>query len=502
VRQALLDSLCLAALGTAAGLLLSRWRGGVLRTVLLPDVASGMWFADGRVLGASVVAATLAGAGAGLAPLLHARQPSLVDSLRLGGGPGASGRFGAQYALVGIQTALCMILVVGAALFVRSLMRVQSQDLGFDASRLLYITLDFRAHLPANERDAAYEAAVDRVRRVEGISRATVVAGIPFGPHDIPPVSVPGVTWPANSQLPIMYGATPDYLAAMQVGLVTGRLIDDRDGRGAPLVALVNETMARTAWPGQSAIGKCLRAGFASFPPDPSVDPSAGTPCREVVGVVRDSRARSLRPDHDEDRLMQYYLPFDQLPDAPFANEPRVLGMIVQTRGDAVAASGAIQRAIQSTAGRQLFARVRPYQSLIDPQLRSWRLGATLFSAMGGLALVIAAAGVVGVVAYLVTQRRREIGVRLALGGTRSMVAAGVIRDALRMTSLGIVIGGVAALLAGPLVASLLFETSPRDAVSVVVAAGVLAVSTVLAAAGPAWRAARVDPAITLRADG
>lgn len=505
-RQLLIESLSVAGIGTAVGLVLARWLAELLRRVLLPDVAVGATFVDRRVLVASIIVATLAGVGAGLAPLMQQRRADVADDLRAGGSHGASARFRAQYVLVGIQTALCMVLLVGAALFVRSLDRVQSQDLGFRTSTLLYATLDFREHLPASERDELYRAATERVRHVAGVARATVVAGIPFGPHNIPPVSVPGVTWPPNTQFPIMYGATPDYLAAMDVQLVAGRLITGRDLRLSPQVVLVNETMARTAWPGQSALGKCVRAGFGTVPfdpsGDPSIDPSASAPCREVVGVVRDSRARSLRPDHHEDRLMQYYVPIEQLPSAPFPDEPNIMGMIVEARGDAAASSGAVQRAIQSNASRRLFAHVRPYQDLIDPQLRSWRLGTTLFTAMGALALLIATTGLVGVVSYVVTQRSREMGVRLALGGSRSSIAGLVIRDAVRMSSAGVVAGIAGALIAGPLIAALLFQTSPRDLVSVLSAALILLGATVLAAAWPAWRATRVDPVITLRADG
>lgn len=502
VRQALTESVTLAAGGAIVGLLLSRWLSQIVRVVLLPTLAPDASIVDLRILMVSVGLATLAGVGAAVAPLLQQRRVDLVDDLRAGGGQGASGRFRTHRVLVATQTGLAMLLLVGAALFVRSLNRVQSQDLGFDTSQLLYVTLEPREHLPGDERDRLYFDAVERVRRNAEVARATVAAGIPFGPHNIPPVSVPGVAWPSGKQVPIMYGATLDYLAVMGVQLVSGRLIDERDRRGTPLVVLVNETMARAAWPGQSAIGKCVRSGFGSFPPDPDQDPSIGAPCRLVVGVVRDSRARSLRPEHDEDRLMQYYVPFEQIPAPPFPDASAVMGLVVRTRGDALSAAPAVQRAIQSSASRQIFARVRPYQDLIDPQLRTWRLGATLFSALGMLALAIATAGLVGVVSYVVTQRSREIGVRLALGGTRANVARSVVLDAVRMSAIGVTAGALAALAAGPLLASMLFRTSPRDVPSLGAAAFVLIVATVLAAAWPAWRAARVNPVIALRADG
>ena len=202
-------------------------------------------------------------------------------------------------------------------------------------------------------------------------------------------------------------------------------------------MVLVNETMARTMWPGRSAIGGCVQAGHAGDPMlgDP-MSAAASLPCRTVVGVVRDSRARSLRTEGNEAKLMQYYVPLGQAPPAPFPNIPEYHGILVRTAGEPERWVTPIQRIIQSTSSRPVYARVSPYQTLIDPQLRSWRLGATLFSAFGLLALAIAAVGLFAVVSYLVTQRTREIGVRLALGGSAGGVAGLVVRDAVRMAPL------------------------------------------------------------------
>src|SRR5262249_26446661 len=160
---------------------------------------------------------------------------------------------------------------------------VQSQDLGFSAEHLLYVTLDFHGFVPGPARDAAYVAAVDRVRSVAGVTGATVAAGIPFGPHNIPPVSVPNLSWPpTNVQIPIMYAATTDYLDIMRVRLVSGRLFSSRDTRGSAQVVLVNETLAKTAWPGTSALGKCVRVGGGGMQ-ESDENPAASQPCREVV---------------------------------------------------------------------------------------------------------------------------------------------------------------------------------------------------------------------------
>jgi predicted permease len=401
-----------------------------------------------------------------------------------------------------VQVALSFVLLVGAGLFVRSLQRVQSQDLGFSTARLLSVTLDFHGAATGAARDRIYEDMVRRVASVPGVTGVSVVQGMPFGSHNIPPIHVPGYVMPPPNmqQLPILYAATPAYLEMMGVRLVEGRLFTRADTTGTPLVVLVNETMARTMWPGRSAIGGCVQAGHASeaLGMDP-MSAAALLPCRTVVGVVRDSRARSLRTEGGEAKLPQYYVPFGQLPPAPFPNAPNVSGLLVQTAGAPERSAPAVQRVIQATSPVQVYARVRPYQSLIDPQLRSWRLGATLFTAFGILALIIASLGLFAVVSYLVRQRTREIGVRLALGGSGGRIGQLVIRDALRMTMVGGLAGMVIALAAAPTVQTLLFETSPRDPRVLGTAVVALVVVTLCAASVPAWRASRVSPMTVLR---
>ena len=186
-RQLLIESVLLAVIGAAAGLLLSRWFADIVRATLLPDLAAAENFVDRRVLLLSIVAAGSAGILAGLAPLAGVGRTTLSSQLRSGGGHGTSGRLAFQSTLVTVQVALCTLLVVGAALFVRSLQRVQSQDLGFSTAHLLYITLDFRGYVAGVERDLAYREAVAHVRSLSGVTGATVAAGIPFGPHNIPP---------------------------------------------------------------------------------------------------------------------------------------------------------------------------------------------------------------------------------------------------------------------------------------------------------------------------
>jgi predicted permease len=501
-RQALVDGVMLALAGCVLGLVLARWIADLVRITVLPNVAIAGGGVDGNVLAATVIASCLAGLAASLGPIAQLGRTDLSAELRSGGGHGASGRVMYQHLLLAVQVALSFVLLVGAGLFVRSLQRVQSQDLGFSTAHLLYVTLDFHgAPLPGPERDRIYADAMGRVAVVPGVTNATVVQGMPFGPHNIPPIHVPGYVMPPPTvqQLPIMYEATPAYLEMMGVRLVEGRLFTRADTAGTPLVVLVNETMARTMWPGRSAIGGCVQAGHG---PDLGGDPMAAAallPCRTVVGVVHDSRARSLRTEGNEARLPQYYVPVGQVPSPPIPNLPNVGGLLVRTAGDPERSIAAVQRIIQASSPVEVYARVRPYQALIDPQLRSWRLGATLFTAFGLLALGIAAVGLFAVVSYVVSQRTREIGVRLALGGSGGRVGRLVIRDALRMAAAGAIAGVAVALAGAPLAQSMLFETSARQPSVLATAVLVLLVVTVGAAAVPAWRASRVSPMTVLR---
>jgi predicted permease len=500
--QLLTESLLLALTGSAIGLLVSRWLAELIRKTLLPGVAPSERIVDPGILGATIAMACTAGVVAGCIPLVQAGRRDLVSALKTGAERGTASRAPLRAVLVGLQVALCCVLLVGAGLFQRSLQRVQSQDLGFSTSRLLYVTLDFRVNIPGPQRDELHRDAARRLTTLPGVTGASIAQATPFGNFHVPPISVPGMPEPpmVGRQMPYLYASTPDYLRMMNVKLLEGRLLTDRDVRNSPFVVLINETFAKTVWPGQTAVGKCVRAGHA---PDEAPSPMASPtlPCREIVGVVRDSRARSIRPDGNEAKFMQYYVPFEQVPSPPFANVSQVSSIIVQASGDPDRLIGPVQRLLQTSLGVPIYARVRPYQDLLDPQIRPWRLGATLFSAFALLAVGIAAVGLFGVISYLASQRTREIGVRLALGGSRAHVERVVVFDGVRMVAVGIVAGALIAFVAGPFVQPLLFQTSSRD-MTILTAAGVLLlIVAVVAAALPAWRASRVSPLVALRAE-
>ena len=500
-RQLLVEGWLLSASGAVAALLVAKWATDLVRVSLLPDLAPSERFIEPSALVVAMVAAVVAGLVAGLAPLLQGARRDVAAELQ--GGRSASGRFGVQRMLIILQVALCTVLLFGAGLFVRSLQRLEAQDLGFSTARLLLVQLEFRATLIGNERDRIYTELAQRLATLPGVNGATILQAMPFGNFNVPPISVPGMPNPPSvgGQLPYMYAATPAYLDLMGVSLREGRLFGDHDGRGTPLVVLVNETFARTVWPGQSAIGKCVRAGFDFSLGEPTPHAPETLPCRQVIGVVRDSRVRSVQPIGNEARLMQYYVPFGQQPEPFMHSASQVNAMLVRSAGDPQRIMSSVQRFIQGASPTPVYARVQLYEDLLDPQLRPWRLGATLFSALGSLALVIAALGLFAVVSYLVTQRLPEIGIRLALGGSARSVAGLVVVGALRLVGFGAVIGVAGAFVLTPFVQSLLFETSMRDVSVVVSIAGVLGAVALAAAAVPALRAARVNPSVTLQAE-
>ena len=500
-RQLLVEGWLLSGLGAAAALLVAGWASDVVRATLLTDLAPSESLIDSGTLMLTIGAALAGGVIAGLAPLVQAGRRDVAAALH--SGRAASGRLGVQRMLIIGQVALCTVLLFGAGLFVQSLQRVEAQDLGFSTSRLLLVNLEFREQLRGPERDRAYIGAAERLATMRGVSGATVVLSMPFGNFNVPPISVPGRAEPPSvgGQLPYLYTATPTFLRLMGVTLREGRLFNEADGRGSPLVVLVNETMARSLWAGQSAIGKCIRVGFDPAAAEPSPLAPETLPCRWIVGVVRDTRVRSIRATGNEGRLMQYYVPFGQQP-APFmAGASQVNALLVGTADSPSRMIASVQRFLQATATTPLYARVSPYEDLLDPQIRPWRLGASLFSALGGLALSIAAVGLFAVVSYLVTQRLREIGIRLALGGTAASVARLVVSGTVRLVAVGAALGAVAAFALAPLIQSMLFETSPYDATVVAGVAAVLILVAIAASAVPAWRAARVNPSRTLRTE-
>lgn len=498
-RSTLVESLVLAVLGGSAAVLVAAWGSEAIRSSLLPDLAPPDAIVSGRLLGITLTATLLAGALAGLVPALRTLHTSPSADLKERSGAGGSA---VPSSLLAIQGGLCMVLLVAASLFVLSLHRARNQDFGFRSAGVLLAELRFDASMGGLGQDALYREAQRHLQGVPGVRLASVVQAVPFLGHNVPPIAVPGrEDFPDESQqAPFLTATTPTYFQVLGMRVLQGRNFTDADHTGSPLVVIVNQAMADGLWPGESPLGRCIRVGFVPGEPPSGIHASAALPCREVVGVVNNARPRSIREESGQAR-MQYYVPFGQLPSAPFGGGgPSIWGLLIQT-ADAGAMAAPVQRALQSLSAEVPLAHVRPLQEVLDSQMRPWLLGATMFSIFGLLALALAAVGLYGVRAYSVAQRTREIGIRMALGAAMPSLVRMILWEGLRVVAVGVAVGLVAVLGLGRLLEPLLFQIHASNPVILVIVAVTLGSVAIAASAWPAWRAARVDPNVALRTE-
>lgn len=501
-RETFVEAALISSTATLLSLLLASWFDAAVRSVLLPDVAP--MEATGRI---TLMAATCTGVLA-LAVIAVANMSALPrglssgaleDSLRHG-----RRRTPVQIGLLVVQTALSVLLLAGAGMFGRSLYNLIAQDFGIDMDGV--VVVDMQQGPGSAVKEDVFGAALDRVRVLPGVRAATPIAAIPFSGFNVPPISVPGLAEPpgAGRQLPFLQAATPEFFDILRIRIVEGRKLTHADDSGAPVV-VVNETMARTVWPGESAIGKCIRIGFdPDFNPETSPGPptpSAAVPCREVVGVARDMRQRSLLPGDGEDRLMQYFVPFSQVPVPPFVENPgpRAWGLLLRVDGDPAAIAPRVRRLVADGRTDIPFVRVRPYSDLLERQMRPWRLGTVLLALFSALAVIVGAVGLYAAFSHAVTIRRREMAIRIAIGSQRKGVMALVLREALVLAGGGVIAGWIAAVIGGRWLQSLLFETSRADPLVLGSAGALMLIVAIAATLLPARAAAQADPASLLR---
>lgn len=502
VTQALFESALVSTAATAISLLLAAWFDGAIRQVLLPGVAPADGAGGWTVL-AAAAAGLLAFIATGVANISNVPQGLTAGDIDADARHSRR-RAPAQTALLVVQTALSVLLLAGAGLFGRSLYNLLAQDFGMRMDGVVVVDVEPG---PGSSRARLFDDALDGVRAIAGVRAATPIAAIPFSGFNVPPIAVPGLAAPpnVNGQLPFLQAATPEFFDILGIRIVEGRKFTSADERGTPVV-VVNETMARTVWPGQSAIGKCIRIGFdPGFDPETATGPptpSTAVTCREVVGVAHDMRQRSLIPSDGEDRLMQYFVPFSQVPVPPFvSNADRgAWGLMLRVDRDAASVAMAVRRTVAGGRTDVPFIRVRDYTQLLERQMRPWRLGTTLLGVFSALALGVGAVGLYAAFAYAVAVRRREMAIRLALGARPGRVVTLVLREALRLVSVGIVAGVAAAVLGGRWLQSLLYDTSHTDPMVLSGAALVMLVTALLATLLPARSAANADPASLLRA--
>jgi putative ABC transport system permease protein len=485
IRQLLTESLVLSLLGGAAGV-------GVAAVAVRALVAlspAGMPRAHAIAVDATALVFALAvsmavAVAVGLLPAFAATRGDLREAVGRGPAPARHGP--GRDALVVAQVMLALVLLVGSGLLFRSVRRLLAVDAGFDAPGL--VTMQIQASGPRLEDDSTrlrfFAAALEAVRQVPGVAAAALTSQLPlsgeddrYGLHlDPAPAADPGELGGGTYR----YAVSPDYLRTMGVPLLRGRGLASADDAGAPRVAVVSASLARRRFPGVDPIGHRIRVGPADSPP------------YTIVGVVGDVKQISLALDEGE----AVYMPVSQW---HFAD--RVLSLVVRARGKPGRVVPAVRSAVWSVDPDQAVVRVAAMEDLVKASAEDRRFALWLFEGFALAALVLVGVGVYGSLSGRVAERTREIGVRAALGASRGALVALVLRRGLALMALGIALGVAAALAATRAITSLLYGVSPLDAVTYLGVVALLGIVALIAGSLPAWRAARVDPALPLRTE-
>jgi len=484
VRQLLTESLVLAAVGGALGMVVAEV--GVRAVVALSPAGLPRVSAirvDTPVLMFALVITTLIGVSIGVIPALHASREDLRVGLQQGSRRTASGQRTTRAGLVVAEVAIALVLLVSAGLLLRSIERLFAVPTGFDTSHLLTMQVQESGlrYRSDSARVRFFEQSLDEAKRVPGVASAAYTSLLPLsGDIDVYGVHFESDQNAKDQGAALRYAVTPDYFATMHIPLLRGRLLDAHDVSGAPRAVVLNESFAKRRFPKGDALGQRLQFG-----------PEEGQ-WYSVVGVVGDVRQTSLSLG-DENAI---YTTIGQ-----WHWVDQLMSLVVRARGDAPALTSALRRAIWSVDKNQPIVRVATMDQLLATSQANRRFALVLFEAFGVVALLLAAVGIFGVLSGGVTERLREIGVRSALGASSADILTLVVRQGMTLTSLGIGIGLGGSLLASRALVTLLFGVSRLDPITYAGVVVLLLVVALAASWAPAWRASRVDPAITLRAE-
>ena len=483
IRQVLTESLLLALLGGAFGMVVAAFgvRGLVaLSPPGLPRI--GAVRLDAPVFAIALIVTAVVGLGVGLLPALRASRP-LHGQLQRQSHRIAGDHRVTRGALVTGEVALALMLLVSAGLLLRSLQRVFAIAPGFEPAGLLTMQIQAASGPDDGATQLFYAAALEAVRRIPGVTSAALTSQLPLT-GDLDRYGLQFESSPSDGSgedgAALRYAVSPGYLETMGIPLRRGRLIDRRDRAGAPVAVLINESLARRKFPGRDPIGQRLHFG------------SPDQPWYTVVGVVGDVRQTSLaltQPDAVYISAEQWY----------FAD--RLQSLVVRARGDVAALTPLVRSAIWSVDPNRPIVRVATMKSLLADSAAERRFALTVFGAFAVAALMLAAAGIYGVVSGSVTERMREIGVRSALGASRGSILGLIMRQGMTLAVAGVSIGVVGAVAATGALAGLLFGVSRLDPGTHAAVVALLLGVSALACWVPAWRAARIDPAITLRGE-
>lgn len=490
VRQLLVESIMLSLLGAGAGLLIASWGSKALVSMLSTrtNLVALDLSMDWRVLGFTAGIGVVTGLLFGVVPALRGTAVAPADALRdhSRGVVSGGGRFNLGHALVALQVALSFVLVFGSTLFVRTLVGLTSQDAGFKADRVLVAGLDLRRTGVEDEpgRLRLFEQLQEAAGAVPGIEVAsasflTPVSGSTWNQR----ITVPGYDAPESDRIAYFNAVTEGYFKALSTPLLVGRDLSSQDTAQAPTVAVVNETFAKKFFAGRSPIGRTY--SIEQF------GNARKTRQVEIVGLVADTKYRSLR----EPAPPTMYMPIAQVDRISSS-----LRLVMRTAGAPMAARAAVVAAV-GAVNREVVVDLKTMDEDLGASVTQERLVASLSSFFGGLALLLAALGLYGVMSYSVSRRQNEIGIRMALGAEPGTVIRMVLMNVTVITAVGIALGALGALGSGRFINALLFNLAASDKTMIAVTAATLATAAGVASYLPARRAARIDPMTALRQD-
>ena len=482
VRQLLSEGLALAIVGGGLGVLIAWWAGRALTgfgTSVFPIPVSFDFSIDGRVLAFAMTASVATAVLFGLAPAWSSSRPELVPALKEVAEGDGRRRITLRNALVVAQLALSLVLLVAGALLTRGLFTARNADLGFDPTPVSSLSFNLQMNGYDTARATALrDQALQVLRGLPGVLAVSTASRLPLAPDiNMDGILVPGHHNPQDEGTlidTVTVGA--DYFAVVGVPILYGRGFTDDDVRQERRVAIVNETMARQYWPEGSAVGRLIYSGgFDSQP-------------YEIVGVSRNHRVRSVGEDPR---------PYLHLPAGP----SRSIGLVVRTATPAANALPMLRDALWKLEPDILFTEDVPASQVVATTVMPTRLGAMVLGAFGGLALLLAAVGLYGVIAHSVSRRTREVGIRIALGAERGQVLRLILAEGGRLALVGIALGVLASAAAARVLESLLYGVSGFDPAAYTIAAGVLLLVALAANLIPALTAARIDPVRALRSE-
>jgi predicted permease len=498
LRQFMTEGVLLSIVGGVLGLVLARAGVQALIRVYpssLPRTAEVA--VDPMVLFFTLGVSIATGLVFGLAPLMHTRVKGLALALKEGGARGATGaaRHHIRRGLVMVEVALAVMLVIGAGLLIRTVYNLSVVDAGFDRSRLVTFQMSLAAadYPQPGPRAQLYQRLLEKLRGVAGIQGASAMSGLPPNrPLNANDTDIGNYTAPPEGpfeNVDYYQSVMSDYFETMGIPIVKGRSFQASDAASGPVV-IVNETLVNTFWKDRDPIGQTLKPGLAPF---------ASVPDFRVIGVAKDVKQGGV----DKKTGTELYLFVDQVAVAPppITNAPGTMNIVLRTTLPPATLRTSIEGIVREADPSVPIVRLRDMNGVFEESITRPRLLAQLLGGFAGLALLLAAIGTYGVLSYMVAERRREIGIRMALGADQGSVLGQVMKQGLTLTTIGIVAGLAGAFALNRLITSLLFGVQPTDTVTIV---GVVATITLVAAVAcllPAWRASRVDPNVVLRDD-